>query len=924
MSQYIKPLELVWQEFGQVPSAATGPMRAHILGPHAGLHRYSVKAEKTKIKLGEYDPSGDTEYDWPNRQSNSSVIDTDYVKVFIDDALLRYYTDQIGQGGTIKPVSGYPTRVRSSVTAFKDNGDDFPRSSTLYDRDVKVGDVAIVRGIGTDSEEYTLTSYVKDFVAEVVAASVGTVEASAENADTQGSAVSIDKTGGVDNCIMIEADISDYDGREDGDIEETYTIEVTQSSVDGDLTTARLRIRSASGNDDVATVTPSAQGNPTDVGTRGLTVVFSNTSLASCGSAANDDDASPDDLVVGQKWKVHVFQAFTATTATSGGTYTGADDTTYIVTVTKGGLYSASPEISVSTTTGVDASGPTAVTGAGNAVSIGSKGVTINFGSEMNGLRKGDKFEIEVTAESEGALQTLVLAHSLPTKIRTASDLSLKLYMKKNIEVPENRKGFAPTVNWTVDQETITLNDGLKVYDAEWTDDDEELPLDVDGGTLYAQYREWLITYIAKSGSATLSTLETKLGTNHPDNPVCWGVFKALLASNDVPVNFTAVADPEDEDEWKAALEVVAGMPDNYTLVPLTQDEDILELVKKHVVDQSAASDLLRRRALFSLAVQETKELVGENTSDDDEVVLATLSDDPDTSGTQYTLLTITSGNAELTDAGVSEGDQVRFIFTDDGFGNDEYETFTVEEVKGEDTLLLSSGHTGAISTAQKVEIWSTPTKTAMANELAGRIEDYDSSRISVVFPDTVGGNGVTMPGYFLCAALAGLRSGVAPHQSLTDVELPGFDDLTRSTEFFHPTQLDILADVGGWVVTADSEGTVFSRQALTTDLTEVATANEMSVANIDSVVIQIKNDLSRYEGPANLVDSTLLAMRSQLQATIERLKSAGSTPTLGGQLISGDILQLRAHSTAKDRVLVGLSLTFPAPINAIELVLVV
>jgi hypothetical protein len=48
--------------------------------------------------------------------------------------------------------------------------------------------------------------------------------------------------------------------------------------------------------------------------------------------------------------------------------------------------------------------------------------------------------------------------------------------------------------------------------------------------------------------------------------------------------------------------------------------------------------------------------------------------------------------------------------------------------------------------------------------------------------------------GYHLCAALAGLRSGVLPHQPLTNLEIVGFSDVPRTTSKFNKPQLDAMA----------------------------------------------------------------------------------------------------------------------------------
>ena len=51
MSSYVKPQVLVFQEFRIVPTEITEPLRAHIAGPHAVLHRYSDVDEKCEPEI---------------------------------------------------------------------------------------------------------------------------------------------------------------------------------------------------------------------------------------------------------------------------------------------------------------------------------------------------------------------------------------------------------------------------------------------------------------------------------------------------------------------------------------------------------------------------------------------------------------------------------------------------------------------------------------------------------------------------------------------------------------------------------------------------------------------------------------------------------------------------------------------------------
>ena len=924
-SLYIKPQVLVHQEFESVPTAITDALRAHISGGHAKLHRYAEADEKPDINLGEYDHLVNKTYSWP-RKAAGSLVDQSYTKLFIDDALLLYFEDLVGQGSTIAPVSGYRNRIRSSSVSFKTNGV-YARDAALL-RDVKVGDTVYVRG-SDGGDTYELWTYVKGFKGDPVAATVGVPDAADSNKTAQSLATSIDKIGGPDNNIVLTADGSEYDGRADGVIDETYTVEVISGSVNGDLTTARLRITSASGTDNVASKAPRGAGGFTEIGTRGLKVEFDITPTASGSLAAAEDEVSPNDLVPGQKWKIRVTQAYTPPTVTSSGTYTGPWDTTYIVECVKGGGYGATgsrrPILKVTTTTGVDVSGPHYVETSGGQIAIGTEGVRAIF-TGGSGLVKGDKWYITVTAKAEGAMRTLVLGHNLPEELRDATDLDLKLYIKKNIQVPKNRIGYAPITNFSTSDTEITVASGIIAYDESWVNDlGEEVELPVVGGTLFVEYREWLTDYVGVVESLTkVEDVGEVLGTLHPDNPLAWGVYKALSNSNGTAVRFTAVANPSDLRSWREVIDLLGGRSDVYNLVPLTHDRQVQDLFAAHVQSSSSAEAGLWRAAIFSVKGESTKAILTKDLTKNGEVALAKLVDDPETSGTQYTLLQIQGNNVELGELGVRAGDIVRFLFTTDGFGSEEYTEFVIDEVVNETTVRLATGHSVAINTAQKVEIWRNLKKSEIAEEVGKKAGSFNSRRVCVVWPDSISSGGISMPGYFLAAALAGLRSGVVPHQGLTNVEIVGFDDVSRTTEFFNNNHLDTMAGAGVWVVTQDLDGTVYSRHAVTTDNLDVNHREEMVRANVDSMSYVFLRNLKPFIGRANVTPSALTVIRVQLEATIEYLKSNGFTETLGSQLIDGAVTQLRQHALLKDRVVVAVSLTIPYPMNNIEVHLVV
>lgn len=1050
MPQILIQADLLARATANFPSGLLSNQRAHISGPQAGLHRYAVATEKVGIALGAYNPSIDVAYSYPVKAAGS-VIDQNYVKLFVDSGKVLYFTDLIGSGNVIIPVSSYTDRIKvsSGTTVFKANGVSFPRSSDLK-ADVQVGDIVYIRGV-ISATNVELWTYVKDFIADVVAAVVSSAAADTNNKANQSATTSNSFTAGTVNCVLISAvDGTTYDGLSAGNISETYTVKVIQGSVSGNATTARLQVTSASGNDNVASVTPAAFASATAIGTRGLTVTWSNT-LSAC---------SGQDFVVGQTWSVSVSQAFTAPGAgTSGGTFSGgaSDDTTYILEVTRGGKYTtaqavanpgstpalstigtggsiaastyfavytylggtsgetlpstpqstvvasgststltlATPpavngatqyhlyvgtvtggpyfrqggpytigsgatitsytgsgtqppvantslgqqpnlsptQVTVTTSTGSDLSGPTSLTLSGsgvtftaNAFTVGTKGVTWTPGSAN--LCKGDKYRIPVTGQKAGAYKTLILGQSLPLTpldLTTATDLDLKLYANANgVQVSINRVESPPNVNYVVSSTTFTTKAGITATDARWTDG-SKFPL-IDG-QLYLEYREWVQDNVGKLLTTTNSTnVLALLGTVHPDNPLAWGVYKALQNSNSGAVAYTVVADPNDSSAWQTVLDLIDSQSSIYNLVPLTTTKAITDLFVTHVNAQSAA-EIGANRVVWVPAIAKTARVVVDNTkSSDSGVVLATLKDDPDSTGTQYTLLNVPASNAKFVTNGVQVGDIVRYLYTTDGFGNTSWTEFAVAKVMNEDTLILSAANNVPINSAQKVEVWHTLTKTEVANDLVAQAAVYANRRVRCYWPDALVEGTNTFNGWGGAAACAGLISAVPPHQGIANTQLLGIDAVPRTVTFFTTAHRKTLAAGGVWVIDQDpATGYCYVRATTTTDISSgLNNREEMMVRNLDVILLVIMNQLSKYYGVANVVDSTFNQMTADIRSTRSYLIQSTFVSKLGSMITDLNITDIRQHATLLDRVVISLTVTLPAPVNKVVLQVVV
>lgn len=918
---YIVPQLRVFQQFRPSAAGNAGPRRAHITGPHAALFRYSVAAEKLQIALGEYDHESDVDYDWPSRPVGA-LIDQSYAKLWLDDAKLSYYQHIGGGVVSVDSVSGRTNRVRSTTVAFADNGDAYPKSAVMLDRGAKIGDGVIVTG-SDGSDDYTLETTIRGFVGETIAATLGSTDAAANNANDQSADVSIDTLGAV-NAVVVEADGSGYDAMDSGYIDETYTVTVTRSSVGGDATTALLRIRSASGTDDADNVAPSAFGAPTAIGENGLEATFSLNETSSASESAEENEIDVSNLVEGQSWRFHVLQAFNEPTVSIGGTYTGPSDTTYIIELVPAAAEGGLRRFRVMTTTGIDAAAPTPVLGGSVAAPAGGYGLTFTFTAASGDLRTGDRWYATVTAQKEGAYQTLVLADDLPTELQTEDDFDLTLYYKKNIQITEDQEPNPPNVNFEMTDAELTVLSGMQVFDDAWTDEDEPAALNVIGGSLYAEYRAWLDTYTATVDYAGVDTVAEKLGTVHPDNPLAYGVFLAASNANGIEVGFTSVANPDTTDSWAIALSVLPGRTGLYSMVPLSDIPSVKSAWLGHAESESGESNKRWRRAVVGVHIDPVQAIVNDESAVDGEPVMATIVDDPDASGTQFRIL-IGDSRAKFLSNGVRGGDEIRYNFGTDGFGNPTYDSFTVDTVLSESTIRMTSSNPVAVSIGQKMEIWRTLTRADSPAEVQDELGNYGNRRMIAIANPEIEIDGVDYPSYFAAAAFAGLRSGVEPHRPLTRVTLTGFTGVGATASRWNGPDMDAIAAVGGLIIMQDDSGQIFIRHAVTTAGVDAGLEQfeEMFGSNLDSISYEFAVVLEPYYGRANVVPGMLTLIANVIRDKATNLTVPGD-PTIGGQITSFEDPTVRASETQRDHVIATLPATLPYALNLLDLEIVV
>lgn len=923
------PSLTIRQKFAQQATATTQPLSAFIVGPNAFCRRYDQASEKANSLLGTYDPTGTLIsgsmqhlYTWPGRPVGSTV-DLDFTRLFCDNAFLRYFQDT--SHAAVRPTA-YRNRVKLSSKIWS-SGNGY--TTNVGDRGVKVGDPVKISGLDAASAAFSLSTTVIGFVGEPIAATVSAVTQPSSNAPAGNASATI--TEGVDNTSNIASSFamaSNYSGNAGGIISETYTVEVITG---GTAANARLRVTSASGTDNQSSVTPATLGTATNIGTRGVKVTF--------------DEGSSTSFAVGDKWVLAVRMATAAITMTMGGTYVGDKDRTYIVEVVTGEMIADAhyPRVRVTSQDGSDTCPPIVIAPAGgftpqanggstsDPFNVGSYGLTATF-TTSNGLILGDKFIVTATAAKQGAKRTLVLAHDLPANIPddTTAALEIELYLKDSIEIP--RQAISSGVfNWTAEATQIRVLAGITVYHDDWTVNGVLAALPIVSPTgfgqisqLYAQYRAW---YAASSGLLSIGPaddLDTILaGPTDPDNPLKYAVSLARGTAQGETLYFFSVGDPESDVGWKAAINAASRQKAPYGHVPLTLNQNILNLFHAHVQAYGAGEKKNFYRVLWvgSSFFQGGPVVSSANTSNH-QVALATAEDGPDT-GTQYTLIRLSGTNADFLSMGVRPGDEIRYLFETDGWGNETYISRTVDQVLSATTLLVDVSVGGIEAVPKKIEVHRTYSASDLVTKYSDAAGVYSSDLVRYVVAPMVQIGSYLVESYYAAALLAGMRSANVPQQSLSTKAVAGVSSVL-GLDLLSDSDMDLMAGAGCAIVHyQDETNDVRIRHMVTsTSDSEILPKREESMVSCRHVALfELVSTLRPYVANINL-SSNLTNVQGQIFADItsvkKRLQVMYETEVLGGVIVDITDVQISVPPGLGDTLAISLTLDIAEPGNNI------
>lgn len=642
--------------------------------------------------------------------------------------------------------------------------------------------------------------------------------------------------------------------------------------------------------------------------------------------------------------------------------YTGETSVVYTIKVTRGGAFfngtngTTCALVTVTSTTGDGNAQATAVT-KDALFHVGTLGLKAQFTSGT-GLTLGDSWKLSLVAGTSKKYNIIKTDTNLwsttdATLLDPEDGVTIALYLKKDsVEIPRLQDDAESTPNWVATTDGVTINKSsgtapIYIYDPELIKLNETtinarllVTTNPAGRTvlqstatpaanIYAQYRALLQTNTTSIGQVTdVSEIEPLLGVIDPANPLAQGVWHALSNAADAsPVYFIGVAS-DDLAGYTQALSYVTKTNLVYSLVPLTYDTLVSSAIIAHVDSMSTPAKARWRIGWLVPQMVDSVVLLDTFTSNSLSYnYTGTVTSYPVTGVIE--LFTVIQGASQFPLKNIRVGDTIRYSFRTNAFGTTVWDEVTVTNTLTNTTCLVTP-LASSVTPATKIEVVRTYTAQEQTTEFVSRIDSTQNRRIRYIFPSQFKYGGQSIPSYFLAAACAGMRSGVAPHQPLTNKQIVGIDQadgVSDTFERFTEEQLNTLAAAGCWIVAQNYTNNIpFVRHQLTSAyaLMDTNKSEDSITTNVDSIAYGLQRRLEPYIGKYNINPTNIALISAEIDAELTARATNTFTQSAGNQLISFKINSVIQDPLAKDRIKADITLEVPTPMNNVYVKLII
>ena len=230
----------------------------------------------------------------------------------------------------------------------------------------------------------------------------------------------------------------------------------------------------------------------------------------------------------------------------------------------------------------------------------------------------------------------------------------------------------------------------------------------------------------------------------------------------------------------------------------------------------------------------------------------------------------VTGGSFSLLTAGVTVND-IANIFDSDG---ELVATATVVETPTVYNKVITD-YRGTLTSAPVVKF-----ESGRKEDQAVRVGNikYGNRRVSVIFPGwfqaDFNGERMSLPPYFITAALVGLDSGVKASQPFTNMpfSIPGLSNIQLDTNtYFRKSNLDTIGGGGVDIMIQDATITqsIKSRHDLTSNMDAVQYRERSITKQADVAAKTIRNAVKPYVGRYNINDPNLFRFLGQVCSVV-------------------------------------------------------
>lgn len=924
ISPYTRPQDTITQILQKTPSRAASRTNPIVIGPQYKLFLNDGR-DLTAAKF-DFAVAGAT-HDYVDTDGDAISLtaltpDTDNAVLYGQDleALVASF------GSEAWAVDTDYTNWRAIRVAANTISGSGTLNTTLDGRAVAIGDVFSMDWDDGDAETGTTRRRVVGLLGVVTPSSIPTNASAlgAYNPQTLGAdtatlvAAETDGVWSAPDCaVTADKDVFQAHGnlvtvsgvRYLGD---TISIVCTTGGASG---TAKFTVTSAANGitaTEVASVDPGAgefEIDLTDVGYPGSTLELVNSG----------------DAVAAQKAKVIIRPAYTLNPVTkiaTGGTYTGAIDRRYAVEILAVTDSGTEVDIKVYDVAGNDA--PVTYTDAiaTGAVDAGTSGFTVTVAGST-AYAKGEIFYVDATAAVTSGTQfdgVLLDGPAVPAA-------TMEAYPATTLEAVYVHQRYTGTL--TSSNLSGGIGDALTAGAADWEyaadlglnkedtgRDTVALSPFADGyGKVFLSYKA-VVLPAATEGMIELDSetaIIDALGETGYENWLAAGALSSFQG-NQNEVVYALRTSGDTVAAFTTALKKIQTTDQVYTLTPMTDVQDVMELVASHCDTMSNKYKKNFRRCYVGTdspgaythwgALPDTTYRRG------------------DLASSVFTLAEAYRDDWTFVSADVGASLTVQSIGL----------TFTITEILS-DYEVLTDADTGLSATNSGVEVVRPDTPENTALFVIARSQALDSRRCVNVWCDnpTTTVNDVTtvVPMKFVAAEIAGLRCALLPQQGLTMTEILSVDAAPSMYTIFDDDLLDSIAQNGTMVVTQESEGgDMFIRHQLTTKTTDGALAWEDSVGVIvDDFCYQVKDEFREYVGRRNATPDTI----SEIDDKLKALASSATTAPLADQDIGPAVLTffdekgnegqvtVRQDGDLADTLMTYVKLRVPLPLNGLN-----